>query len=55
MDTLYAVVHRTAGPLATFPTVIEAAQEMVRVLIDEPEWVNDLSLERFEVVVEDEG
>lgn len=51
MDTLYALVHRTAGPLVAFPTPYEAGREMARVLMDEPDWLDELSLDRFDVVV----
>ena len=49
MDVLYALVHRDAGPLATFDTAFEAGREMVRVLQDEPDWRHELTIERREL------
>ena len=43
-----ALVHRDAGPLATFDTAFEAGKEMVRVLQDEPDWRHELMFERRE-------
>jgi len=46
MQTLFALVHSEAGPLATFETPVEAGQEMARLLFDEPEWRGALRIER---------
>jgi hypothetical protein len=48
MGVLFTLVHRERGPLATFDTPAEAAQEMVRVVQGEPEWLHDLRIERRE-------
>jgi hypothetical protein len=54
VKVLYAVVHRTAGALATFATPYEAGREMARILLEEPDWVDDLRLEAVEVVATNE-
>ena len=51
MADLYAVVHRDAGPVASFTTWPEADEERQRMLDDEPGWVDDLWIEEFRVVV----
>ena len=51
MADLYSLVHREAGPVATFTTVAEAEAELKAVLEDEPAWRPDLWVEPFEVVV----
>jgi tagatose-1,6-bisphosphate aldolase non-catalytic subunit AgaZ/GatZ len=48
IEVLYAVVHRTKGQLATFPTPYEAGREMVRILLEKPDWVDVLRLERVD-------
>ena len=48
---LYTLVHRRAGPLATFLTLFEAKHELYEVLRDEPEWEGDVWVEPFEFVV----
>ena len=52
MDVLYAVMHRTAGPLATSATPSDAARELVRIVRDEPDWLDDLRLERIDIRVD---
>ena len=47
----YLLVHREAGPLATFMTWQEAVDELRDVLSDEPTWSGDLWIEPFELVV----
>ncbi len=49
VNELFALVHRDAGAISTFPTLLEAAQEMARVVIEEPDRVRDLRLERVAV------
>ena len=51
MPDLYSLVHREAGPLATFTTREEADLELLSVLDDEPGWVGDLAIETFELDV----
>lgn len=48
MGVIFALVHREGRLLATFNTPAEAAQEMVRVVQVEPEWLDDLRIERRE-------
>ena len=51
MADLYSLVHRDAGPIATFTKREEAEAELAAVLEDEPGWVDDLWVEPFELVV----
>jgi hypothetical protein len=51
--TLYSLVHGDAGPVATFTTEAEAQRELEAVLRDEPDWIEDLSIEPFELIVAD--
>ena len=51
MADLYSLMHREAGPLATFTTRAEAKAELAAVLDDEPTWVDDLGVEPFELVI----
>ena len=51
MADLYSLMHREAGPLATFTTPAEAEEELAAVLEDEPDWRPDLWVEPFELVV----
>ena len=48
MADLYVVVHRDAGPLATFLTEAEAELERDEILNDEPEWADDVWIEPFD-------
>ena len=43
----WVVVHRTAGPLATFETREEAEREREDILEDDPEWADDVWIEPF--------
>ncbi len=51
VDDFYVVVHREAGPLATFLTRSEATSAMLELLDDEPDSLGDLVVERFRLVV----
>lgn len=51
MADLYSLVHSEAGPLSTFTTREEAEAELAAVLEDEPDWLPDLWVEPFELVV----
>lgn len=51
---LYSLVHRESGPVATYATEAEAQRDLAAVLRDEPGWVDDLYIERFEFTVEPE-
>ena len=51
MPSLYSLVHYQHGPVSTFLTFREAARELRDVLQDEPGWINDIWIERFELVV----
>jgi hypothetical protein len=45
MDVLYTLVHREAGQLATYETAVEAGVEMARLVLDESESLDALSIE----------
>ena len=51
MDVFYVLMHREAGPLFTAMSFGDVAREMVAVLADEPSWREDLTLERFQLIV----
>jgi hypothetical protein len=53
--TLYSLVHREEGSLSTNLSEEEAQRELEAVLRDEPDWVDDLNVGRFEVIVVAEG
>ena len=52
-EELFVLAHRETGPLATFPTAVDAGREMVRILLDEPYALDDLRLERVEADVDE--
>lgn len=54
MADLYVLAHRDYGPI-TFLSRDAAEEELERVLVDEPTWIGKLTVEPFELVVEDEG
>ncbi len=54
MADLYTVVHRDTGPVSTFTTREDAEEELDDMLAGEPTWADDLWIESFELVVEDE-
>ena len=45
MAVVYTLVHRETGLLATYETAIEAGVEMARLVIDENESLDALSIE----------
>jgi hypothetical protein len=45
MVVLYTLVHRETGPLATYETAVDAGVEMARLVIDESESLDALSIE----------
>ncbi len=51
VDDFCVVVDREAGPLATFFTRSQATATMLELLDDEPDWLGDVVLERFRLVV----
>ena len=51
MADLYALVHREAGFVSTFTTRAGVERGLLHVLLDEPDWVEDLRVEPFDVVV----
>jgi hypothetical protein len=52
---LYVLAHRDYGPITTFVSREAAEKELERVFGDEPTWVGTLTVEPFELVVEDVG
>jgi hypothetical protein len=52
---LYVLAHRDYGPITTFVSREAAEEELERVFGDEPTWVGTLTVEPFELVVEDAG
>lgn len=52
---LYSVMHRQAGPLATFTTYEAAELELEDLLHEEPTWIAELWIEPFELVTVDEA
>ena len=55
MADLYSVMHRRAGPVATFTTYEAAELELEDLLHEEPTWIAELWIEPFELVTVDEG
>jgi hypothetical protein len=53
MADLHSLVHREAGPVSTFMTREEGADELAAVLTDEPDRLPDLRVVPFELVVSD--
>lgn len=53
MTALWSLVHRDHGPISTFLTRGDAEAELTAVIEDEPTWVNDVKVERFELAVSD--
>ena len=48
---LYTLAHEDAGPVSTFPTREEAETELAAALRDEPDWLPDLRVVPFELIV----
>ena len=48
---LHSIVHREAGPVATFLTRDEAEEELKAIVLDEPDWAPDLWIELFNLIV----
>lgn len=55
MADFYVLVHRDAGPLASFLTSEDAEEALEEVFGDEPTWRSDLWVEPFELVVADDA
>ena len=51
MELLYSLVHREAGPLATFLTKQEANWALIEALRDEPSLRGSIAVETFQLVV----
>ena len=51
MELIYSLVHREAGPLATFLTKHEANWTIIEALRDEPSLRGSIAVETFQLVV----
>lgn len=51
MDVLYVIMHRDDGPVGSFLTPYEAGRALATMLLEEPERLDDVWLEPFELVV----
>jgi hypothetical protein len=51
MADLYSLVHREAGRLGTFLSRGEAEAARDDVLRDEPDWIEDLTVEPFDFII----
>jgi hypothetical protein len=48
---LFTLREVEAGPLSTFTSREEAEEELAAILRDEPDWLGDVWVESFELVV----
>ena len=51
MDVLYVIMHREHGPIGSFLTPYAAGRAMATMLLEEPDRLDDVWLEPFELVV----
>jgi hypothetical protein len=51
MDVLYVIRHREAGAIGAYLTPYDAGRALALMLLDDPERLDDVWLEPFELVV----